>query len=138
MTATSRTKGKSGELEVVHLLRQWFPGAERNLTETREGQGIDIMNTAPFGVQVKRYAKTTPGLVFRAWSEAVNGIDNHTGPEVRYPIVIHRSDRQSWQATIDAMDLINMFCGNAPRSGVLMQVDAEAFFRFWDGAGRKG
>ena len=138
MSKKSRTKGISGELEAVQLLRQHFPEADRNLTETREGQGIDIVNTAPFGVQVKRYAAITPGVVFKAWTEAVDGIDNHTPVDVKYPIVLHRSDRQSWQLTIDAVDLINMFCGNAPRSGVLVQVDAEAFFEFWDSTGRPG
>jgi hypothetical protein len=134
--ARSRDKGKRGELEACALLRRWFPNVERNLTETREGQGIDLTDTAPFGVQVKRYAKVTPGVVLAAWSEAVTGVDNFTGPEVKYPVVLHRSDRQPWQLTIEKVDLVNIYCGNAPRTGVLGTFDAEAFFESWNANGR--
>ena len=135
----SRDKGKSGELEVVHLLRQWFPDAERNLTETREGQGIDIMNTAPFGIQVKRYADVAPNVVTKAWNEAVDGVDNHTGPEVKCPIVLHRSDRQPWQLTISQNDLVGMYCKIIPGSvDCLATIDARAFFMAWEENGRPG
>ena len=136
MGAASRTKGKSGELEAAKLLRRWFPGVERNLTETREGQGVDLCGTAPFAVQVKRYAVVTPGVVLSAWQEAVDGVDNHTGPEVKYALVLHRSDRQPGQVTVDVRDIVTMHCGNGPRASVLGQYDAESFFAAWEANGR--
>ncbi len=73
MGSKSRTKGKSAELEVVHILRDSgaFPEAERDLEQTRgTDNGRDIIDTGEWTLQIKRRAKMDRSTVLRGLAEA--------------------------------------------------------------------
>ena len=99
MGSKSRTKGKAGELEVVHILREYgpFPNAERDLEQVRGTEnGRDIIGTPGFVVQVKRHARVTQSVIEAGIAEAMASTDN----ENPFPVCVHRSDLQQWRVTM--------------------------------------
>ena len=101
MGSKSRTKGKSAELEVVHILREHgpFPNAERDLEQVRgTDNGRDIVSTPGFVIQVKRRARVTQSVIESGLAEAAGS----TTDEDPFAAVWHRSDRQPWRVTMDA------------------------------------
>ena len=88
----SRAKGKAGELEVVHILREEL-GIEacRNLDQWRDG-GCDILGIEGWAIEVKR-AKTAKFADW--WDQAVRqaGIS-------KIPALWYRLDRKQWKVII--------------------------------------
>jgi hypothetical protein len=104
MGSKSRTKGKSAELEVVHILRDSgaFPDAERDLDQVRgTDNGRDIINTGVWTLQIKRRATMDRSTVLRGLEEALAAA---TAAE---PLAacVHRGDREVWKVTCDIADL---------------------------------
>jgi len=59
MPINSKKKGNAFECEVANWFKaHGFPQARRNLSETQEGVGIDLVGTGSFKVQTKAYKKT--------------------------------------------------------------------------------
>lgn len=92
MPINSRQKGKNGELEVVHILREEL-GLEttRNLDQWRDG-GSDILGVEGWAIEVKR-AKT-PQLK-NWWEQTVKqaGISS-------FPCLWYRLDRKYWRVVV--------------------------------------
>lgn len=57
MGKMQRNKGANYERQIARRFKALFPNAERNLTETRTGQGIDLTDTGNLQVQCKRHKK---------------------------------------------------------------------------------
>ena len=88
----SRTKGASGEREVVNLIEK-YTGVrlERNLAQSRDG-GCDIL-WERFRIEIKRCKNIpTDAVIDRWWAQAEGQAD---GDEV--PILVYRADRQRWK-----------------------------------------
>ena len=94
MPKKSRTKGKSGELEVVNLLRVKWPDVCRNLDQYQKTSGRDLNNTQPWCIQIKRQRRVTDGDRNTAYVEASSAIDH----QYERPVVVHRSDKGKWKA----------------------------------------
>lgn len=111
----SRSKGKAGELEFIHLLADELGiRMTRNLVQTREG-GCDLI-PAPeagsnpsalafmsrFAVEVKRYGAAKPSDVEGWWRQAVE----QAHQAERLPLLAYRTDRAQWlvRMPLEALD----------------------------------
>ena len=112
MGSKSRTKGKSAELEVVHILREYgpFPEAERDLDQVRgHDNGRDIIGTPDFAIQVKRRAKVAAGVIEAGLNEAF-----YSAELDEYPVCAYRSDRGSWRVSMTLIDWCKLCKGVKP------------------------
>jgi len=92
MPINSRAKGKNGELEVVHILREELGiEATRNLDQWRDG-GSDILGLNSWAIEVKR-AKTP--LIKQWWEQAVR----QAGAS-KFPALWYRLDRKYWRVVV--------------------------------------
>ena len=100
----SRAKGKSGELEVVHILRDELGlGATRNLDQWRDG-GSDILGVDGWAIEVKR-AKTSQLQSW--WDQAVRQAGDSKIPSLWY-----RLDRRYWRVVIPLYAITHDFGKN--------------------------
>lgn len=101
MTAHHRAKGRQGERDVATLLtRAGFP-ASRN--EANQGYGNeDVAHAIPgIWLEVKRVERLDlPGALRQAKAQADKR--NLT------PLVVHRSNRQSWKVTMEFEYLLSL------------------------------
>ncbi len=98
----SKEKGKTGELEVVHLLKQHGFEAERGQQYHGRGDAPDVVhNMEGLFVEVKRTGKQTA-----LWDAMEQAEDDMNEGDV--PVVFHRKDGKKWLAILDADDFLNM------------------------------
>lgn len=95
----SRSKGKRGELEVVHLLEEYGFTAKRS-SQSWGGQGVpDVRSNIPgVHLEVKRYKRNVP--IRSAMAQAV--ADGQGGE----PWVAHRVDGEDWLVTLPLRSLL--------------------------------
>lgn len=130
MGSKSRTKGKSAELEVVHILREHgpWPDVERDLEQVRgTDNGRDIVNTEPTTIQVKRRKRITPAVIEAGLHEAEASKDHPTD----YAACVHRSDHAPWRATMTVGDLTDMLGGGWTSFGEMTDALVEMDFVEW-------
>lgn len=100
----SRAKGKSGEREFIHVLKQFLPeytaDLERNLEQTRNG-GHDILGLEGWAIEVKRYAKVTQADLRGFWAQACE----QARKDMSRPVLAYRLDRQDWRVLVRAFDM---------------------------------
>lgn len=108
----ARAKGKHAELEVVQLLRPFFPGCKRGY-QTRGGgkEQADVTETGPFHVEVKRKESLN---LYDALEQAVRDAG-----EGKIPLVLHRRNDRPWVAILTAEAFLDIFrrsdlCGGEP------------------------
>jgi hypothetical protein len=100
MAARERRKGATGELEVVHLVRDHGWTAARRTSDGRGQQTRGDVTNGPAGVhlEVKRQERlNVPGALRQAQADA-NPLD--------VPVVVHRPSRQEWMATLPLDELL--------------------------------
>ena len=92
MSKSQRTKGASGEREVVHIIRDEL-GIEchRNLDQVRDG-GADIF-LKPYRIEVKRRARIANIYEWVAQAEKSCAIGER-------PVVAFRADGKGWLAVV--------------------------------------
>ena len=113
MAINSRAKGASAEREFSNEVYQWA-GIKliRNLEQSRSG-GFDLIvhpdevgsvsnAFRTLAIEIKRYAKPTPGLIATWWKQARQQAE----PNRLHPVLAYRADRQNWQV-IAPLHLIN-------------------------------
>ena len=84
----SRRKGANAEREVAHILQDHgFPGAERNLEQSRDGGGDIVIGGYVF--EVKRRAR----LAESAWREQVRRASHAHNAR---PVLVTRADNEEW------------------------------------------
>lgn len=98
----SRTKGKVGELEVMAMLRQYWPDACRNLDQCRESEVLDsksdALNTTGVHFQIKRVERLNIWEALRqAQSEAAH---------FDIPVVAFRRNRGQWYGALPLDELL--------------------------------
>jgi len=92
MPINSRTKGQSGEREVIQILREELGiDATRNLDQWRDG-GSDVLGLNGWSVEVKR-AKTP--LIKQWWEQTCRQTGDH-----QFPCLWYRIDRKYWRVVI--------------------------------------
>lgn len=97
---TSRSKGKNGELEIVHVLRaHGWPLAQRTHDGRVQASRGDISG-GPEGVhfEVKRHERLSVPAAFDQIRRDANPLD--------LPVLIHRPSRHDWMATLELLELL--------------------------------
>jgi len=89
MGKKSRTKGRTGELEVVNMLKALYPDVARDLDQYQQEGVVDLKNTEYYKIQVKR-RKVRPA-VEAMLQEVKENID--TG---EVPVLMIRGDNGKW------------------------------------------
>ena len=100
MSAASRNKGARGELEVAELLRaEGWPNARRTSDGREQLARGDIAN-GPAGVhlEVKRVERLNIAACLRQLDADC--------PDHDIPVLVHRSSRQPWLATMPLAELL--------------------------------
>ena len=99
----SREKGKRGELELAHYLRDHgFEGARRGQQYSGANGDADIIGALPgIHIECKRVERLNLEEAFRQ-SKADAERRNET------PVVIHRKSRQQWMITLRLADFLSM------------------------------
>jgi hypothetical protein len=114
----SQVKGKTGELEVVHLLKEYgFKEAMRRPVgdETNGQQGRDIEGTPGLCVQVQRVAANPRPLWKLSQAQSCAAQDE-------VPLALVRANHSDWMASLTAVDFLHLWAharatGYAPRTG---------------------
>ena len=100
MSRAQRDKGKRGEIEVVHILRDVLGvDCRRNLVQTREG-GCDIV-LEPYRIEVKRRARI--GGLYE-WMEQAEAACDGGGR----PLVVCRADGERWLAVMPMEEALKL------------------------------
>jgi hypothetical protein len=100
VSASQRMKGKTGELEIVHVLRDHgWPNAERT-SNGREQRGHNDIANGPEGVaiEVKRHEKLNV-------PKALDQLISDSNP-LDIPVLVHRPSRHVWMCTLPLHDLL--------------------------------
>lgn len=94
MTINSRAKGKRGELEIAHLLREYgYDDARRTAQYCgNTGDASDVVGLPNIHIEVKRVEKLN---IDKAMQQSMND-----ARENEVPVVMHRKDRQRWLVTM--------------------------------------
>lgn len=92
MPVNSRAKGKRGELEIAHLLREYGYDARRGVQYCGANGDADVTGLPNIHIEVKRTEKLN---IDKAMQQSMNDArDNEV------PVVMHRKDRQRWLVTM--------------------------------------
>jgi hypothetical protein len=104
----SRGKGKTGELEAVHLWLRWFPKARRGLQFRNGIDAPDVAGT-PYWIEVKRYGRMYPCVWAAAWNQAnaamIQACEMEMIPDLMPVLVMARSNYVGWEIMTDALTL---------------------------------
>lgn len=102
MPINSRRKGKVGEIEIAHILR------ERGYTEARRGQqysgtetSADVVGLDGIHIEVKRVENLS---LYTAYEQAVRD----TGNSGDMPVVFHRRNNKPWLAICSLDDFLRL------------------------------
>ena len=107
MGKSSKAKGAAGELEVAKIFQtSGWPDARRSGVAGQAGG--DLMNCEPYVVEVKRRESQNIAAALRQ-VEAVT-------PDDLYSLVVHRTSRQPWLATLRLADFFEIAPGEKARS----------------------
>lgn len=106
-TINSRTKGKTGELELAEVLRaNGYTNAHRGQQFHGGGDSPDVMGGPDeFHIECKR---TETGNLYK-WLEQAK----RDAPEGKIPLVVHRKNKQEWVAIMPLQDLLDFILGKA-------------------------
>ena len=100
----SKQKGKTGELELSKILREYgFDNSRRSVQycgKAEEGQA-DIVGLPFLHIECKRVEKLN---IDNAMAQAIN--DKNEG---EIAVVVHRKNRQQWKVTLQLEDFIEIY-----------------------------
>lgn len=104
MPINSRTKGQSGEREVIHILREELGiEATRNLDQWRDG-GSDILGLDGWAIEVKRAKQP---LLKSWWEQTVRQAGT-----TKSPVLWYRLDRRYWRVIVPLHSITRDFGHN--------------------------
>jgi len=93
----ARAKGIRFELEIVNLMKEFYPDANR-LLECQEGFGFDIANTGEYRIQCKNYANYAP----------INKIEEAPNDEHTIPLLVTKGNRKPTVVCMYLEDFLKM------------------------------
>lgn len=97
----SRDKGKRGELEVAHLLKEYGYGARRGQQFSGANGDADVVGLPGIHIEVKRVEKLN---IEKAVDQSC--LDAKLN---ELPIVLHRKNRRPWLVTMTFLDWMNLY-----------------------------
>ena len=101
----SRNKGKVGELEWVHFLKDHGINARRSQQFCGTSGDADVISDLPFHWEVKRVEKLN---IDNAMEQAIRDTQGNI------PVVAHRKNRKEWLCTLRAEDLLSLIRERLP------------------------
>lgn len=106
MSRSQRDKGARGEREAAELLRAIFPKCRRRCSgdESCERQGVDLLHTPGFAVQVKYGGCPNP---LQALREATSAAGPHETPLALVKLC-RRGASEEWVACLPAAKLLEL------------------------------
>ena len=97
----SRNKGKRGELEAAHLLKEYGYDARRSQQYAGINNDADVVGLPGVHIEVKRVEKLN---IDEALEQAIRDKREH-----EIPIVMHRKNRTKWKVTMRFDDWMMLF-----------------------------
>lgn len=99
MGRPSRTKGKTGELEVTHLLHvHGWPNAERTSNGRLQGSCDIAYGPAACVMEIRRQERLNVPAAMREVLDKT--------PATQTPVLVHRPSRCDWMATLPLDELL--------------------------------
>lgn len=97
----SRNKGKRGELEVAHLLKEYGYDARRSQQYAGINSDADVVGLPRIHLEIKRVEKLN---IDEALSQSIRDAKDE-----EVPVVMHRKNRTEWKVTMRFADWIKMY-----------------------------
>lgn len=97
----SRDKGKRGELEAAHLLKEYGYDARRGQQYAGANGDPDVVGLPGIHLEIKRVEKLN---IDDALSQSIRD-----AKEEEVPVVMHRKNRTEWKITMRFADWIEMY-----------------------------
>lgn len=97
----SRNKGKRGELEAAHLLKEYGYDARRSQQYAGINNDADVVGLPGIHIEVKRVEKLN---IDNAMAQSIR--DARDGEK---PAVFHRKDRKQWLVTMPFTEWIEFY-----------------------------
>ena len=97
----SRDKGKRGELEVAHLLKEYGYDARRSQQYAGINNDADVVGLPGIHLEVKRVEKLN---IDDALSQSIRDAKDEEAP-----VVMHRKNHTEWKITMRFSDWIEMY-----------------------------
>lgn len=97
----SRNKGKRGELEAAHLLKEYGYDARRGQQYAGSNGDPDVVGLPDIHLEVKRVEKLN---IDEALQQSIRD-----ARDAEVPVVMHRKNRTEWKITMRFDDWIEMY-----------------------------
>ncbi len=97
----SRDKGKRGELELAHVLRDYGYDSRRGQQFSGINGDADVVGLPGIHIECKRVEKLN---INKAMEQAVRDSRTH-----EKPTVFHRTNREKWKVTMLLEDWLDLF-----------------------------
>lgn len=97
----SRAKGKRGELELSHKLKEYGYETRRGQQYCGSNGDADVIGLPGIHIECKRVEALN---IYKAMEQATNDARNH-----ETPVVMHRKDRKGWLVTMEFDDWMKFY-----------------------------
>lgn len=97
----SRNKGKRGELEAAHILKEYGYDARRSQQYAGINSDADVVGLPGIHLEIKRVEKLN---IDTALEQSVR---DARGEEI--PVVMHRRNRTEWKITMQLIDWMELY-----------------------------
>lgn len=97
----SRQKGKRGELELAHILKEYGYEARRGVQYSGANGDADVVGLPGVHIECKRVEKLNLDAAMEQAKRDSRGL--------RMPVVMHRKDRQDWKVTLSLEDFMKLY-----------------------------
>lgn len=101
MAINSRTKGKRGELEIVHFMKRFGFDAKRSQQYCGLQGDADVVGVPCLHLEIKRVQALN---LDKAMEQSIRD-----AREGEIPTVVHRKDRQDWKITLSLEDFMPIY-----------------------------
>ena len=103
MTINSKRKGKEGELQLAHKLKEYGYDAKRSVQYNGKDGQADVIGLPHIHCEVKRVEKLN---IYNAMEQAKRDAKNNN-----IPTVFHRKNRCNWLVTMELDDFMKLYDG---------------------------
>ena len=101
MPINSKQKGKQGELECAHVLRQYGYDVRRSVQYSGANGDADLIGLPHLHLEVKRVERLN---LYDAMAQSI-----HDAREGEIPVVMHRRNNAKWLITLHLDDFMEIY-----------------------------
>ena len=101
MAINSRQKGKAGELELAHKLKEYGYDAKRSVQYNGKDGQADVLGLPHIHIECKRVERLN---MYDAMEQAKRDAKNGDAPTV-----FHRKNRSNWLVTMELDDFMKLY-----------------------------